>query len=330
MKEQKTGLLEPSEVYSPIYHSLIDITKRHEKAHWFEDEIKMSVDVEQWKNGKITEEERNLIRNILRLFTQADQDVGSAYYDKLMPVIKNPEARQMLGSFAAREATHVRGYALLSDTLGFGSDFYWEFLDYHEMREKHEFMIAQIGNSYAEFAEYLAKQIMIEGVSLFASFAMLFNFDRLGKLPGMCDVVRWSILDETLHIEGNSALFRIFTNEHPRIVTDEFKKVIYDQTRELVRLEDEFIDKAFQLGGVSNLEPNEVKQYVRYVADYRLVQLGLKKNWGIEENPLPWMDHMVAGRSFQNFFERSVTAYEKDTLVGSFDPAYSIYKKDSV
>lgn len=319
------SLLESSITYAPRYLDFMNISKKHEKTHWTEDEVKLGVDVEMWKTGRITDSEKNLILNILRLFTQADTDVGAAYYDKLIPVVKNNEARAMFGSFAAREAVHQRAYALLSDTLGLGEEFYTEFLEYAEMREKHEFMIEPIGKSYTEFAKYLAKQTMIEGVSLFASFAMLLNFDRLGKLPGMCDVVKWSMIDETIHIEGNCAVFRTFLGEHPSIVTDDFKRDIYNTAREMVELEDAFIDLAFKLGGVSNLEADDVKQYIRYVTDYRLTQLGLKPNWNIDMNPLPWIDHMMSGRSFQNFFERSVTEYEKDTLTGSFEPAYSAY-----
>jgi glutaredoxin 3 len=324
------SLLEASRIYSPKYLDFVELSKKHEKVHWMEDEVKLGVDVEQWKTNKITDDEKKLVLNILRLFTQADTDVGQAYYDKLIPVIKNNEARSMLGSFAAREAIHQRAYALLSDTLGFGEEFYWEFLEYHEMKEKHEFMIQPIGTSYAEFAKYLAKQTMIEGVTLFASFAALLNFDRLGKLPGMCDVVRWSMIDETIHIEGNCALFRTFLSEHPKIVNDEFKKEIYETARELVALENSFIDLIFKLGGVSNLDPDDLKEYVKYVTDYRLTQLGLKPNWNLEKNPLPWIDHLMNGRSFQNFFERNVTEYEKDTFSGSFETAYSIYSNKTL
>lgn len=318
------SLTEHAEVYSPIYHEFVEITVNHEKVHWHEHEAKLNVDVEQWKQGKILPEEKSLIANILRLFTQADQDVGQAYYDKIIPVIKNNEARNMMGSFAAREGTHQRAYALLSDTLGFNKDFYWEFLKYHEMKEKHEFMIQPIGNSYGEFAEYLAKQTMMEGVNLFASFAVLLNFDRLGKLPGMCDIIRWSMVDESIHIEGNCALFRKFLEEHPRIVTDEFKQAIYQCARDIVKLEDSFVNLVFKQGGVSNLERDDVKQYVRYVTDYRLNQLGFKKNWNVKTNPLGWIDSMM-GKTFGNFFEREVTEYAKANLEGSFDPAYGVY-----
>lgn len=320
------SLVKPSEVYTPKYHNFVDITIKHERVHWFEHEAKLGTDVSQWKNGKITDKEKYLISNILRLFTQSDVNVGQGYYDKLIPVIKNNEARNMLGSFAAREAIHQRAYALLSDTLGFGEDFYFEFLDYHEMKEKHEFMVESIGRSHHDFAVYLAKQTLIEGVCLFASFAMLLNFDRLGKLPGMCDIVRWSMVDESIHIEGNAALFREFLEEHPNIVTDDFKKEIYDMARDLVKLEDAFIDKAFEVGGVENLDKEDVKKYIRYVANYRLNQLGFKKNWkNVTKNPLEWVDALM-GKTHGNFFEREIVEYSKANLEGTFDSAYDMYR----
>ena len=297
------SLTKYSKVYTPQYHNFVEITVKHEKVHWFEHEAKLGIDVSQWKNGKISPSEKDLISNILRIFTQSDVNVGS---------------------FAAREATHQRAYALLSDTLGFGESFYFEFLDYAEMKEKHEFMIETIGKTQHDFAVYLAKQTMMEGVSLFASFAMLLNFDRLGKLPGMCDIVRWSMVDESIHIEGNCALFREFIEEHPSIVDDVFKKEIYETARTLVKLEDSFIDRAFKLGGVDNLDKEDVKKYVRYVADYRLNQLGFKKNWHVKNNPLDWIDSMM-GKTFGNFFEREVVEYSKANLEGDFDEAYGMY-----
>lgn len=216
---------------------------------------------------------------------------------------------------------HQRAYALLSDTLGFGDEFYNEFLEYSEMVEKYEYMVEAVEPTDKGFASYLVKQTLIEGVNLFASFAVLLNFDRLGKFPGMCDVVRWSMVDESIHVEGNSLLFREFLNENPEVVDDDFKKGVYDSARELVRLEDLFIEKAFEMGGVSNLTEEDVKSYIRYVADYRLNQLGFKKNWDIKENPLPWIDYLM-GKTFGNFFEREVVEYSKGNLTGQFKAGY--------
>lgn len=320
-KEERLSVIKSTGVYNPQYHDLIELAKKHERIHWTEDEVKLQKDVEQWKTGIITDEEKALITNILRLFTQQDFDVSGGYYDKLIPVFKNNDVRAMLGSFAAREFIHVRGYALLSDTLGMGQEFYHEFLEYAEMKAKHEYFVESIGNSYSEIGGYIAKQVFLEGVSLFASFAILLNFDRLGKLPGMCDLNKWSILDEFLHAEGLAKLFRVFTEEHPRIVNDEWKKEIYETARTVVSLEDKFIDKTFSMGGVSNLDPKDVKKYIRYIADYRLKQLGLKPNWHIKENPLPWVDWLT-GTTFGNFFEREIFEYSKANLQGSFAEGY--------
>lgn len=311
------SLTEYSITHLPIYPEFEAITTAHEVKHWLPSEVNLSNDVEQWKSGKATPEEKSLISNILRLFTTSDVAVGQGYYDKLIPVIKNNEARMMLGSFANRERIHVLAYALLSDTLGFGEDFYFEFLEYAEMAEKYEYMIEPIGNSMSEFGKYLAKQTLIEGVNLFASFAILLNFDRYGMFPGMVDVVRWSIRDEDDHVQGNSLLFKKWIEEHPRIVNDEFKKDIYRSARKLVELEDAFVDKAFELGDVRGLTPEDIKQYIRYTTDNRLVQLGFKPNWEIEKNPLPWIEGLLVD-GMASFFERSVTEYQKDNFTGEW------------
>ncbi|MGV3278158.1 ribonucleotide-diphosphate reductase subunit beta [Rickettsiales bacterium LUAb2] len=326
-KTEKSNLLQYKEIYTPIYNDIVEITKKHERAHWTSDEIKMQIDVEQWNVGAISKEEKALIKNILRLFTQSDVNVGTGYIEKLIPYIKNNEARGMLISFCCREFEHQRAYALLSDTLGFGEDFYFEFLEYQDMKEKHEFMLEQIEDSIEGFAKYLAKQIMIEGVCLFASFAILLNFDRMGKLPAMCDVVRWSMIDESIHIEGNSLLFKHFTSENPKIVNTSFKKEIHDTITRIVELEDVFIDKSFEVNKIHDLTSEDMKKYVRYVSDYRLRQIGIPPIWKMKKNPLPWVDYMM-GSTFGNFFEREIVEYSKANMVGEFKEGYFKDKED--
>lgn len=311
--------------HSVEYPQLVEINKKHERSHWTSDEVKLQRDVEQWKSGKITDDEKHLIKNILRVFTQSDRNVGTGYLERIIPHFKNNEARGMFTSFACREFEHQRAYALLSDTLGLGDDFYSEFLDYQEMREKHEYQIEDIDNTRFSIVQYLAKQTMVEGISLFGSFAILLFFDRVGKLPGMADVNKWSFIDESIHVEGNTAVFRLAVEEHPRMWTDKFKKGLYETARTIVAQEDMFIDKAFELcpvvGDKITLSKSDVKQYIRYVADYRLKQLGLKPNWGVEINPLPWIDYIM-GSTTGNFFEREITEYSKSNLSGDYSSGY--------
>jgi ribonucleotide reductase beta subunit family protein with ferritin-like domain/glutaredoxin len=322
--KKQGGLLEFSETYKPFHYPwAVEITTRHEKAHWIEDELDLSEDVSDWKSGKITATEKEYITNILRLFTQSDVAVGQNYYDQFIPKFKNNEIRNMLGSFAAREGIHQRAYALLNETLGLPDSEYHAFLEYKEMADKIDYMMKADTNTLRGLGLSLAKSVFNEGVALFASFVMLLNFQRFGKMKGMGKVVEWSIRDESMHVEGNSKLFKTFCKEHNRVVDDEFKKEIYEMSRHIVDLEDKFIELAYNLGEIEGLEKSEVKQYIRYIADRRLLQLGMKPNFKVKDNPLPWLEWVLNGADHTNFFENRVTEYEVAGLSGNWDDAYA-------
>jgi ribonucleoside-diphosphate reductase beta chain len=99
-------------------------------------------------------------------------------------------------------------------------------------------------------------------------------------------------------------------------VTDEFKSDIYQMVRDAVSLEDKVIELAYEMGDLEGLSQEEVKQYIRYIADRRLIQLGLKGNYKVKENPLPWVDWVVSGDSHKNFFEGVVTDYNAAGMEG--------------
>jgi len=155
-----------------------------------------------------------------------------------------------------------------------------------------------------------------EGLQLFASFIMLLNFQRFGKMKGMCQIVTWSIRDESHHVENMIKLFHSLIDENKHIWNDDFKKTLYDICRDMVMLEDKFIDLAFEQGGVEGLEPDQVKQYIRHIADRRLLQLGLKPNFAVKDNPLPWLDWILNGVEHTNFFENRATEYAKGSMTG--------------
>jgi len=312
------SLIEPNVTYKPFkYPWAVEYSVTHEKIHWGEWEAKLQDDVSQWKT-KLTEEERNHITQILRLFTQSDVAVGTNYIEHYLAKFKNNEIRSMLTSFANREFTHQRSYALLNDTLGLPEEEFSAFLEYSQMAEKVEFMLDIDTNSYSGLAQAVARSAINEGMSLFSAFVMLINYSRFGKMRGMSEIVQWSIRDESLHCEGMTKLFREFCKEHPRIVNDEFKKAIYDMVREAVKLEDKVIDLAYKMGPIEGLEAKEVKQYIRYIADRRLIELGFKPNYRQKENPLPWLEPLIATTSHDNFFETVVTEYSSDGLTGEW------------
>lgn len=313
------SLLEQSKVYKPFkYPWAVDFALKHEKIHWGEWEAKLQDDVTQWQSGKLSAIEKNHITQILRLFTQSDVAVGTNYIEHYLQKFKNNEIRAMLSTFANREFTHQRSYALLNDTLGLPEDEFSAFTEFKEMQDKLDFMADIDPNSQSGLAKAVARSVMNEGMSLFSAFVMLLNYQRFGKMKGMCEIVEWSVRDETMHCEGMVKLFRTFCDEHPRIVTDEFKQSIYQMFRDAVALEDKVIDLAFGLGDIQGLAKEEVKEYIRFIADRRLTQLGLKPNWEIKENPLPWLDWILNGDSFKNFFEGTVTDYNAAGMAGDW------------
>jgi len=126
-----------------------------------------------------------------------------------------------------------------------------------------------------------------------------------------------------MYVEGIAKLFKAFCKEHPRIVDDEFKKEIYSLSRHAVKLEDKFIDLAYAMGEIEGLDADEVKQYIRYITDRRLLQLGMKPNFKVKDNPLPWLDWVLNGADHTNFFEARVTEYEVAGLQGDWSDAYN-------
>ncbi len=314
-------ITDATEIFVPRYNKLLDIYKKHERAHWLVDEADMSQDVVQWKDGTITEGQKGYIKMILRLFTQSDTDVCKGYVEKLLPAFKNADARIMLLSFASRETTHMLGYKHLNDTLGYDSEeFMSEFLSYKEMKDKHEFMIEDTDlRSNKGKAEYLGKQILMEGVNLFAMFAMLLDFSRYGQLPGMVSINQWSVIDESMHSEGLTEIFNVFVEENPSVINEEFKKVMYNTARRVVELEEAFIDLCYSVDVPKKLDKQDLKNYIRYVCDYRMKQMGFKTQWGIEKNPLPFIETITGDGVFGNFFEATITAYSKDSLTGEWE-----------
>lgn len=313
------SLMEFSKSYKPFqYPWAVELVKKHEEIHWVEDEAELSEDVQDWKT-KLSSDEKDFVTQILRLFTQSDVQVGENYHELLIPKFKNNEIRNMLASFANREGVHQRAYALLNDTLGLPDEEFHSFLEYSEMADKLDFMSEGNINTHQGLALVLAQSVFNEGMSLFASFVMLLNFQRFGKMKGMGTIVEWSIRDETMHVQGVAKLFRTLCEEKPRIVNDELKSKIYEIANNGVVLEDKFIDLAFNgTKEVQGLTKKDVKTYIRHIADRRLLQIGLKPIFKQKDNPLPWLDWVLNGASHDNFFEKRVTEYSVNGLIGDW------------
>jgi|TARA_R110000796_G_scaffold27289_5_gene75428 ribonucleotide reductase beta subunit family protein with ferritin-like domain len=307
-------LTEKSLTYKPLrYQQAEDYRLQSEDIHWVVKEVEMTRDVEDFRAAP--DEEREFIKNILSIFTQSDFNVAAGYLP-LINTLKNNEVRGMLTSFMAREFIHQEGYAHLNESLGFPDSYYTDFLKHSETLEKDSYM--QNNQFKDNFGLSLAKGILLEGISLFGSFVMLKNFERHGKYLGMCTINEWSLRDETLHVEGNAWLFRTWCQENPQAIDDTFKMHIYNMARSIVDMEKKFVDFAFGSYSPKDLSKGQVKAYLEYITDRRLLQIGLKPNYERSENPLPWMDVLNNGSSHANFFEKRVTDYSVAGMSGDY------------
>jgi len=319
-------LLEPRTFYKPMqYLWAFEAYQVQNQIHWLPSEVPLADDVKDWAT-KLTDNEKHLTTQLFRFFTQADVDVSETYVTKYLTAFgKVPEIRMMLTAFANMESVHMEAYALLLDTLGMPEIEYQAFLKYEAMKEKHDFLSNFDVHSMSDMAKTMAVVSgFVEGVQLFSSFVILLNFTRFNKMKGMGQIVTWSVRDESLHVEGLTKLFRTFIREHPRLWTNKLKSDIYDAAEEIVRQEDAFIELCFEMGGVEGLEPNEVKEYIRYITDRRLIGLGLKGIFGRKKNPLPWVDHILNGHEHANFFEARATEYSRAATQGTWEDVWGV------
>ena len=325
-KLQEQKMTDERVYFKPFnYPWAYDSWLKHEQSHWLHTEVPMLEDTKDWKK-RLTAEEKQFLTHIFRFFTQGDIDVAGGYVKNYLPYFPQPEIRMMLLGFAAREALHIAAYSHLIETLGLPDTTYNEFLSYAEMKEKHDYVLdlAAKNTTKENTATHIAVfSAFTEGMQLFSSFIMLLNFPRHGKMKGMGQIVTWSIVDETQHCESMIKLFRAYIEENKEIWNDELKGKIYTIAERMVELEDKFIDLAFGMGPMENLTSEDVKKYIRYIADRRLISLGLKGVFKVKKNPLPWVEEMINAPTHTNFFENRATDYAKGALSGDWGDVWA-------
>jgi ribonucleoside-diphosphate reductase beta chain len=318
------SLLKATPIYKPFsYPWAYEAWHIQQKIHWLPEEVPLADDIKDWKYN-LTPGEKYLLTQIFRFFTQADIEVNNCYMKHYSRVFEPTEVQMMLAAFSNMETIHIAAYSHLLDTIGMPEIEYQAFLKYKEMKDKYDYMHNFNVDSKEDIATTLAVfGAFTEGLQLFASFAILMNFPRFNKMKGMGQIVTWSARDETLHTNSIITLFKTFLQENPEVWTEQLKKRLYEACSTIVHFEDAFIDLAFEVGGIEGITARDIKKYIRYIADRRLLQLGLKEIYLVEINPLPWMDEILNGVEHTNFFENRVTEYTRAATTGSWEDAFS-------
>lgn len=311
------SILTPRPTYAPFeFPEAYKYWELQQQSHWLHTEISMGADINDWKLN-LTPTEKNVIGHILKGFTQSEIFIGEYWSSMVSKWFKKPEIQMMCAAFASMESIHAVAYAYLNQSLGL-EDFA-AFLHEPTAKAKIDRLIITKGKTKEEIAKSLAIfSAFNEGVNLFSSFAILLNFSRFNKMKGLGQIIAFSIKDESLHSNSGVWLFNTLIGEFPEIWTDELKKEIYEAARITVELEDNFIDKAFELGEIEGITAKDLKAFIRHRTNTKLGDLGLKSNWkNIDKEALKnmdWFDILSSGVSMQDFFSGRVDSYARGAI----------------
>lgn len=314
------ALLDKRLEYGPFeYEEAYSFWLKQQVSHWLHTEIQMASDVNDWKL-KLSDTEKKVLGNTLKGFVQAEIFIEDYWSSKVSRWFKKPEIQMMAHTFGAFESIHAVSYSYLEETLGIQD--YKSFLTEPAAKAKIDRLINTKGKNKEEIAKSLAIfSGFNEGVNLFSSFAILMSFSQRNLMKGLGQIIAFSIRDESLHSEAGCWLFRTFIKEYPEVFTDQLKSEIYEAARLTVQLEDDFIEKAFELGDLPNITQSDLKNYIRYRANSKLQELGLKSNWkSLDKDALErlqWFSVLSSGVEQADFFASRVSTYSKS--IASFE-----------
>tara|TARA_R110001632_G_scaffold199792_2_gene322334 strand:- start:262 stop:1143 length:882 start_codon:yes stop_codon:yes gene_type:complete len=282
----------------------------------------MQGDVKDW-NEVLTDEEKNLVGNILLGFAQTECAVSDYWTTMVTKWFPKHEIKQMAMMFGSQETIHATAYSYLNETLGL--DDFSAFLHEPAVAEKFELLTQTTADwTHTDLAtnpiarKEVARSLAIfsafsEGVSLYSSFAVLYSFQMRNKLKGIGQQMKWSVRDESLHSKMGCQLFRHMCEEFPELLEDS-KESILEASRLIVDLESRFIDMIFEQGDLENLKKDDLKEFIKARTNIKLEELGYKSQFTYDKEKaenLEWFYHLTGGLTHTDFFAVRPTDYSK-------------------
>ena len=281
------------------------------QAFWLHTEIPMQGDVKDW-NEKLTDREKNLVGNILLGFAQTECAVSDYWTQKVVGWFPKHEIQQMAMMFGSQETIHAVAYSYLNETLGLEN--FEAFLHEPATAERFENLVAYEGNDPVGIGKSLAIfSAFAEGVSLYSAFAVLYSFQLRNLLKGIGQQMKWSVRDESLHSRMGCKLFNHMCEQIPTL-RDECRKDVINAAETMVSLEDNYIDKMFEMGDIENLKSYDLKQFIRKRANEKLKELGYGNMFRFDKQAaenLDWFYHLTGGHTHTDFFAMRPTDYSK-------------------
>jgi ribonucleoside-diphosphate reductase beta chain len=299
--------------------------------HWEPEDVQMAKDIEQWRaDSTLSDIDRWIVRMGIGYFSAAEGIVGDNVIHVVRELVTASELKLVLGRHAHEENIHADSLLYMISSLGIDPhECEAMFEDIPTIMAKNEFVTSvsrglrrDLDMNDPESVRLLARNIFVfgqcmEGTQFYGLFGMILSLYRQGKLPGIGTMFRYTLRDESNHIELFRRLLLELVAEHPEIWTDSFREELRELMRQAVSLEQDFIADCLPVEAIG-LSREEFAQYIDFIADRRLEGVGLAPLSDPQnqvENPLPWLAELMDVRKEQNFFEGRVTEYSKTSAL---------------
>ncbi|MBX3741357.1 MAG: ribonucleotide-diphosphate reductase subunit beta [Akkermansiaceae bacterium] len=313
------------------YQWAYDLYKTMKNNHWEPEDITMQKDVEQWRSDEITDVERWIIKMGIGYFSAAEGIVGDNVQHVTRELVTAPELKLVLGRHAHEENIHADSLVYMLSSLGLNPhECEAMFEDIPTMKDKNHFVVSNsralrrdIDLTVLENKQAFAKNIFLfgqvmEGTQFYGLFGMILSLYRQNKFPGIGQMFRYTLRDESNHIEVFRNLLMDLIDENPDIWTEEFREDLRATMAEGIRLEKLFIRDCLPVAALG-LNSGDFETYIDYIADRRLASCGLAPLNPGTSNPFPWLAEMMDIKKETNFFEGRVTEYQKASALSSVD-----------
>ena len=292
--------------------------------HWMPNEISMAADIALWKdpNG-LTEQERVIIKRNLGFFSTADSLVANNLVLAVYRHITNPECRQFLLRQAFEEALHTHAYQHVIESLGMDESEVFNMyrkvpavskkaawsLKFTKSLSDPNFSTGTVENDQRLLRDLIAFYVVFEGIFFYVGFVQLFAMGRRNKMVGTAEQFQYILRDESMHLNFGIDVINQIKLENPHLWTEDFQKEIISIVKEGVDLETAYAYDTMPVG-ILGLNAEMFSEYLRYIANRRLVQIGLNPEYKDAKNPFPWMSEMLDLKKEKNFFETRVIEYQ--------------------
>jgi ribonucleoside-diphosphate reductase beta chain len=325
----KTGLLLGEEVAGvnqilPHKHKFAwDLFLKGVANNWSPAEINMSDDVDQWKSGILTDDEKLLVKRCLGFFASTESLVGNNLLLTVNRWVTDAECRQYILRQAYEESLHNWTVVTCCDSFGLKiPEVYEAYINIPSIKNKDDFLMdittdinrQDFSTKTLEGKRELLRNlityyIVCEGTFFFSGFAMLLALGRQNKLPGLSDQIRYTLRDESLHIQFGTYLINTIKKQYPSVWTKKFETETIGHIKRAVELEVLYAKDVLPRG-ILGLNADMFVDYMYYIGNRRLEGIGIDFRFDSDQNPFPWLAEVVDIGAMTNFFERKVKDYQ--------------------